>query len=200
MLISTTLLLSIPSFALGTPTLPTPPTPSTSLSGLTHSNWTIPESSTYAAVLASGENIFSPSAEDIVPPIYSSRLPPAAAHARYKTGGVSARGLSTRCDTTSSSAFYSDALTVVIRLRDFGNSWCCQTNSASSCTRMGSYMTAEISMCGTRDKCVKCGILNMAADETAGACRQSSPSGDRTGGKSWYDQQTYIAVNHMFKP
>lgn len=189
------LLLSILSFTLGTPT---PPTPPTAIPGPTHYNWTIPESSTYAAVLASGENIFSPGTEDIVLPIYSSRLPPA--RARYKTGGVSARGLSTRCDTTSSSAFYSDAVAVVIRLRDFGSSWCCQTNSVSSCTRMGSYMTAEISMCGTRDKCVKCGVLNMAADETAGACRQSSLSGERTGGRSWYDQQTYISVNHMFKP
>lgn len=173
------------------------PHPSNSTPGLTYFNSSTPGSSTYAAVLASGEDIFIPSTEDIVPLKHPSTLPRSLA--RYTTGRTRARDLVTRCDTTPASAYYSDALAVIVRLSELGSSWCCQTSSAPSCTQMGSFMTAGVSMCGPQGNCVKCGIVAMAADEVVRACRRWSSAGERSGGRTWYDQRTDIAVNHVFK-
>lgn len=64
---------------------------------------------------------------------------------------------------------------------------------------MGSYLTAEINICGPRDKCIMCGLVAMVAGEIIGGCKRASQMGERTGGRFWYDQQTEVVVDHSYK-
>lgn len=181
----------LPLFAFGVPPAPGPG------SGLTYSRLNTTVTSDYAAVLASGEKIFIPSAEEIIPLAHPSQLPPAPA--QYSTRRA-ARSPGVRCDTSSTSALYLDAQLVAVRISGVGSSWCCQTTpGAWACTRMGTYLTAEINICGPRDRCVLCGLIGTVVGEIVKGCRQASRTGDRTGGRFWYDQQTEVVVDHSYK-
>lgn len=193
------MLILIIIFILGTPSFsalsaPSPPKPT---SDLTYPKLNTTVTSDYAAILASGEKIFIPSAEEIVPSAYPSQLPPSLAQYSARRA-IRSPGI--RCDTSATSALHPDAQLVAVRISGVGSSWCCQTTSgASACTRMGSYLTAEINICGPRDRCVMCGLVAMIAGEIVLGCRRAFQTGERTGGRFWYDQQIEIVVDHSYK-
>lgn len=178
-------------FVLSAPSSPKP------TSGHTYPKLNTTVISDYATVLASGEKIFIPSAEEIFPSAYPPQLSPSLAQYSARRA-IRSPGI--RCDTSPNSALYQDAQLIAVRISGVGSSWCCQTTpGASACTRMGLYLTAEINICGPRDKCIMCGLVAMVAGDIVGGCRRASQTGDRTGGRLWYDQQTEIVVDHSYK-
>lgn len=148
----------------------------------------------YADVLASGEEIFIPSTEDIVPVTSGRwlRRHEANRNSPSQTFGVI-------CETSFTSPYFIDSQEIVWYLFSLKGKNCCQTDPNSACTVIARFMTAEVRICGKLNQCMKCEFSAAGVYGIIGECQRYESAVKRVAGRYLWPGGLMNSVNHSYK-
>lgn len=151
-----------------------------------------PKIFSYEDVLASGEEIFIPSTEDIVPVTSGRWLRRHEANSLSQTFGVV-------CETSLTSPHFADSQEIVSYLFRLGGKYCCHTDTNFACTIIARFMTAEVQICGKLGQCMRCEFSGVGVDSISRGCQRYESGVKRTGGRYLWLGGLVNTVNHSYK-